>query len=606
MYKKIILYLSFSLLFIVGKAQNLVPNYSFESYSLLPNSSGQWFICNNWSSLTGVRIADWPYATPDYLHTQGLGEVKLPNCVFATVHPHTGDAIMGFIAVYPAEPNFREYMSVRLLSPLIRGEYYTLSFWITNGESNFYNGGSSNRIGIRLTTAELHQNTHEPLIHTPQLEINESVWDTAWKLYTFKFTADSAYTHIALGNFYDDASTTYTQMERSVFNGAYYFIDDIVLTKSLPPVTIKGDSSICQGSSVALKAINGSTYTWENSSNRGVVISRDSILTISPASTTTYLVYNGTDTAYFTVKVKYPPAPVNLGNDTSLCPGDILILHSTSANAISYKWQDNSTDSTFTVMQSGIYWVDVINTCETKRDSINVNYVTIPNLGKDTAICHGDTVKINVTTRNAAYSWQDNSTSPIYNITDSGTYWVKITAFNCSTIDTIHVTYKSQPDIINLGKDTVLCSGAELILDASANSGIYKWQNNSTSATFNVTQQGVFWVEVKNNCGVVSDTLVVSEKECNCSVYIPTAFSPNDDNINDAFFPIYNCDFNEYSLIIINRWSEKVFETTNPELSWNGIYKNEKAPLDSYLYLLKYKFNDNIEKFIKGIITLIR
>ncbi|MFZ1635941.1 MAG: hypothetical protein WAT43_18800, partial [Chitinophagales bacterium] len=92
-------------------AQNLVPNSSFESYSGLPVSYGEWFRCNDWDNVNGYPAFAWPYASPDYLHNSGGVGVNLPNTVFATVSAHEGEAVFGFIAYHGPEPNFREYLS---------------------------------------------------------------------------------------------------------------------------------------------------------------------------------------------------------------------------------------------------------------------------------------------------------------------------------------------------------------------------------------------------------------------------------------------------------------------------------------------------------------
>lgn len=65
---------------------------------------------------------------------------------------------------------------------------------------------------------------------------------------------------------------------------------------------------------------------------------------------------------------------------------------------------------------------------------------------------------------------------------------------------------------IDLGNDTALCQGDSLILDATAlnaSTAQYLWQDGSTNSTFNVTQQGIYWVKVINNCNVSTDTINV-------------------------------------------------------------------------------------------------
>lgn len=65
-------------------AQNIIPNFSFENYSALPDDYGQWYKCNDWDNVNGFGAFLWPYASPDYLHTSGGVGVDLPVSTFGT------------------------------------------------------------------------------------------------------------------------------------------------------------------------------------------------------------------------------------------------------------------------------------------------------------------------------------------------------------------------------------------------------------------------------------------------------------------------------------------------------------------------------------------
>jgi len=206
---------------------------------------------------------------------------------------------------------------------------------------------------------------------------------------------------------------------------------------------------------------------------------------------------------------------VSLGKDTTLCQGETLPLNVTTSSA-TYQWQDNSKNPTYVITQPGTYWVKVTNNCGSKTDTIIVNYKTSPtiNLGNDTTLCTGVTLPLNATSSNATYIWQDNSTNPTYTVTQQGTYWVKATNYCGSKSDTINVSYILLPTV-NLGKDTILCQAATLLLNATSSNATYTWQDNSTNPTYTVTQHGTYWVKVTNTCGSKSDTI---------SIYIPTNY----------------------------------------------------------------------------------
>lgn len=130
----------------------------------------------------------------------------------------------------------------------------------------------------------------------------------------------------------------------------------------------------------------------------------------------------------------------DLGPDISLCQGESVTLDVTEANA-TYLWQDNSTQSTLHVTQSGEYWVKrTVNGC-IDSDTIMVyfNYTPQVNLGADGFICMGESRILTTATSRATYLWQDNSTQSTFEATAGGTYWVEVTVGDCSAADTINL-----------------------------------------------------------------------------------------------------------------------------------------------------------------------
>jgi len=295
-----------------------------------------------------------------------------------------------------------------------------------------------------------------------------------------------------------------------------------------------------------------------------------------------------------------------MGQDTSLCQGETLLLDGTTPNA-SYLWQDNSTNPTFTVTQQGVFWVEVtVNNCS-NTDTVNIGYITIPSidLGQDTALCQGDTLLLDATSLNATYLWHDNSTNPTFNITQQGTYWVQVLVNNCSNSDTITLNYYPNPTV-NLGTDTTICEGETFIIDASTLNATYLWHDNSTNSSFTVTDGGIHWVEVITNCQTISDSVSIISENCNCTLYMPNAFSPNNDGINDMFAPISNCKFNEYVFMIFNRWGEKIYVTKNATDVWEGTYNGQVLQPDVYVYKVTYQFKNENSITKNGSVTILR
>ncbi len=87
------------------------------------------------------------------------------------------------------------------------------------------------------------------------------------------------------------------------------------------------------------------------------------------------------------------------------------------------------------------------------------------------------------------------------------------------------------------------------------------------------------------------------------SIFIPSAFTPNDDGINDSF-GVKGEGIQNYKMLIYNRWGEVIFSSTNPAEHWNGKYKNEPVENGVYVYEV---FAKGFGKHPKaGAVTLLR
>jgi len=113
-------------------------------------------------------------------------------------------------------------------------------------------------------------------------------------------------------------------------------------------------------------------------------------------------------------------------------------------------------------------------------------------------------------------------------------------------------------------------------------------------------------------------TLLVKAKGCNDKIsdpvsavtltdgiYIPNAFSPNGDGLNDVL-QVYGAIIKEVHFMIFNQWGEKVFETNNQSVGWDGYYKRKAQPSGVYMYVCKLKLLDGTEVDRKGSVNLIR
>ncbi|OQX81377.1 MAG: hypothetical protein B6D61_00865 [Bacteroidetes bacterium 4484_249] len=308
------------------------------------------------------------------------------------------------------------------------------------------------------------------------------------------------------------------------------------------PLDIGNDTTLCEGETVTFNAGEGFVdYIWQDSST-------DSTFTAS--TTGTYWVTVTDDNgchATDSVFASFLTAPeINLGNDTSFCYGvDFYITP--GPGFVSYLWQDNSTSEYYLVTDEGLYYVTVNNGCGEDSDSIYVNVDPSPvvNLGNDTTLCGNATLMLEPGTFDS-YLWQDNSTYPFYNVTNTGVYSVEVTNnYGCATTDEIYVII-SNPQV-DLGDSTYICEGTSMILDAGEGFVSYEWQDGTTNQTYTADNAGNYWVTVIDNVGCEGNGII------NIEMRYPPFYNP----ISDTGF----CTGDNIMLY---------YPTGNYTIYWNG------------------------------------
>jgi hypothetical protein len=238
--KTLLFYIIFFFLFAVGYAQNLVPNPSLEDTVFCPWAENQ--LPYYWTSYG---------ASPDYLNGCSSA-LNVPNTPTGFHPAHSGVGMIGvFNYVDPNSsgwPDYREYIGAQLTTPLVIGQKYYMSFFMSFGlvlpASLGSNKIGSNKLGMKFSTVP-YSDTTPPLLNNFAHLYTDSIYtDTAqWIKISGSFIADSAYSCVMLGNSFDEANTDTLYFGGSNYYAftSYYFIDDIcVSTDSIYNVTWTG------------------------------------------------------------------------------------------------------------------------------------------------------------------------------------------------------------------------------------------------------------------------------------------------------------------------------------------------------------------------------
>ncbi len=282
----------------------------------------------------------------------------------------------------------------------------------------------------------------------------------------------------------------------------------------------------------------------------------------------------------------------------------------------------NGNTSSTACMQIGqMAYIDIDNVSMIKTQ--NAPTVNEGFAGSNLKICVGDCISFSDTGSSANYKWQwkfegaDNingsqKTESSICYSTSGTFDVElITTRECRT-DTLakhnYIDVSELPFIEITTDTTPLCTGELKTLFTQSNTPVM-WENGEIGSIRIVNKEGLYIAQSNNQCGTISDSILVEYDKCDCNVYLPNSFSPNDDQTNDFYSIYYDCVIESPSLIIANRWGEIIYKSDNIDCKWDGQYKGVACDEGIYVAALKYKGYSNglLKQFsTKQTVTLIR
>ena len=278
-------------------------------------------------------------------------------------------------------------------------------------------------------------------------------------------------------------------------------------------------------------------------------------------------------------------------------------------------------------------------------------------LGDPITTCQGDTIYLTIDSNFQSYLWEDGSSNQNRIITATGNYSVTATDnINCVFIDHIQITFFSDiqitqlvkkcpeeiiningipisqpgiyfdtiPDLIAscdtiityqimnhtissdfLGPDQFVCADEYTITSPFSETS---WPDGTTSAQFPINTSGQFYVSAQdsNNCQV-ADTISVELIRAG-EFYMPNAFSPNNDGINETLRPFFPLQSNPvYLFHVYDRWGTKIFERHGRDVRWNGLHGENPAATGVYTWVLEFDIEAcNTNEIHHGDVLLLR
>ncbi len=389
--------------------------------------------------------------------------------------------------------------------------------------------------------------------------------------------------------------------------------DTITIINDLTKLDLGPDSVICRDSFVQFTYAGPAgykSYLWnDNTDKQSVFIPQLGTYWVTVANMNNCV---SSDSITF---VLYPP-PKTVMNDTLFCKGTSVTLDGSNISIktkleTNYLWNTGATTPTITTFNPGLYHVRVRNKLCTIFDTVIITHIeTGLDLGNDTFYCGPVDRWLYPQKGFAKYVWHDFAEVIDYRATTPGKKKITITTKEgCIESDSVMIS-QFPPIDGGLSNDTSICVSSVMTLTARDSFIQYNWNTGANSRSIRVSDAGMYIVTVKDNNGcIISDTINIKEQADALPVdlFMPNAFTPNDDNLNETYPGSKYADpGSPYLLRLYNRWGELIFESTSPLNEWNGRIKNEMAPQDVYVYYVKYVGCDNVERWFRGTFTLLR
>lgn len=406
-----------------------------------------------------------------------------------------------------------------------------------------------------------------------------------------------------------------------------------------PDVALKfRDTLICNIDTLQLQASSstqGAQFNWTplyNLSNGNV-----SSPFVSPQTTTTYnlaVSYKGCQTLDSVTVNVINHVDLSMPPDTIICKTDSIQL-TPSTNALYFTWSPSEGLSDPTIeypvavpLSNTNYAVHAsVGKCFANA-SQKVTVVPYPNVqaGNDVSICYGTKTPLSGTIDGSYFSWSPTSSLINFNTLTPTAGPQETTAYVLSVSDTLGCP-KPVTDtiVVNVipkvrafaGNDTLAAIGQPIQLHASGGTS-YEWSPSiylndafvsNPVATFPGgldTMKYVVKVSTEQGCSN-SDSLKVYIFETKVpTVFVPSAFTPNGDGLNDIIRPIIVGTEKFYYFSVYNRWGQLLFSTSKIADGWNGIYNGRQQPSGTYVYVIKGFDYTGKEYYKKGSFVLIR
>lgn len=239
----------------------------------------------------------------------------------------------------------------------------------------------------------------------------------------------------------------------------------------------------------------------------------------------------------------------------------------------------------------------VLQSCQ-KRDTfyfqVQVSKREIFDLGRDSTLCYGDSLHLGNGSLKGPYLWNNGDTSAYLWAKKPGIYNLSLMHKGCISSDSIQIKQHPQLKTI-LGDRYYICEEEKelVVLDAGKGFKKYIWlPTQDTTQWIEVRKIGAYYVVVSDYRGCHGKDEAQVDDRCNLRIFIPNAFTPNGDLLNDRLHIAFD-HLVDFEVSIFNAWGELLFRGDAAH-EWDGSYRGQKVPQG--VYLLQVKVNGYLNK----------
>ncbi|MFT3908895.1 MAG: gliding motility-associated C-terminal domain-containing protein [Ferruginibacter sp.] len=419
-----------------------------------------------------------------------------------------------------------------------------------------------------------------------------------------------------------------------------------------PPAPMVDGVTFCPNDTkilVVQNPVSSCTYNWYDQATGGNLLGTGTSFTtpVLTISTSFYVEAVNTNCAsartYVPATLISPPYPIV--HDTTICPGEYAALTILNPIYDNYNWYTelNGGFTGLTVIgptlitpplyQTTVYYVDGSVSCPGHRTPVTVYVIAAP-VSNDATVCPGNAATLTVENPEASqtYTWYSVETGG--NALGTGTSFITVPVFSGTTyfVENTNAICDNLRTPVHVNLFEQLDSPRVRIKNVSGSSVTFTWNPVAGAAAYKVSVDGSAYESPSSGSTGTTHTIgnlprahivsisviALGQHGCDDSYpghskggtyadgfYIPSAFTPNGDGLNDMLTPVFPSNATLDHFTIYNRWGQKVFSTSVIGEGWDGKLQGINQLLGTYTWICRYRLGSGKAIIEKGTFTII-